>query len=279
MWPKPTPRGKGRGRNGVYQFVEPLAWQGLHVLMDGLRHWLQRRTIRRLRPVVIGGCARSGTSLLLSVLSAHPRLVAIPYETQLLCPGAYWPPAGGIAVPDVDRLYDLLSGLHRPRGCRAWCEKTPRNVLNFEAILETFGRRARLVHIVRDGRDVVLSRHPKKPDDFWVSPERWVGDVQAGLLWREHPQVLTVRYEDLVEDLQSTIHRLCEFLSLEHDARLLDYPRHAQVRESDSWFEPARPLSAKSIGRWRLSENAVRVQQLLEEPGAIRLLGEFGYDV
>ncbi len=182
-------------------------------------------------------------------------------------------------MPDVDRLYELLGDLHRPRDCRAWCEKTPRNVLNFEAILKTLGRRARLVHIVRDGRDVVLSRHPNEPDDFWVASDRWVNDVQAGLSWREHRQVLTVRYEDLVEDLQSTTSRLCEFLSLDYDARLLDYPQHAQVRESDSWFEPARPLSTKSIGRWRLSENAGRVQQLLDEPGAVQLLGEFGYDV
>ncbi len=247
--------------------------------MDGLRDWLRRRTIRRLRPVVVGGCARSGTSLLLSVLSAHPHIVTIPNETQLLCPGAYWPPAGGIALPDIDQLYDVLTNLHRPLGCRAWCEKTPRNVLNFEAILKAFGRRARLMHIVRDGRDVVLSRHPNKPDDFWVEPDRWVNDVQAGLKWREHPQVLTVRYEDLVEDMQSNVHRLCKFLSLEHDARLLDYPQNAQIRESDSWFEPARPLSTESIGRWRLSENATRVQQLIDEPGAIQLLEEFGYDV
>ena len=247
--------------------------------MTGLQDWLRRRTIRRLCPIVIGGCARSGTSLLLSVLSAHPQLLAVPYETQLLCPGAYWPPAGGVGTPDVEQLHDVLNGMSLSRHCRAWCEKTPRNVHNFEAILKTLGCRARLVHIVRDGRDVVLSRHPEKPDDFWVSPDRWVADVQAGLLWRKHAQVLTVRYEDLVGNLRSTIRQLCEFLSLEHDARLLEYPHYAQVKESDSWFQPARPLSTESIGRWRLAGNADRVQQLLDEPGAIELLSESGYDV
>ena len=38
---------------------------------------------------MIGGCARSGTTLLLSMLSCHPRLLAIPNETMSLCPTAY----------------------------------------------------------------------------------------------------------------------------------------------------------------------------------------------
>ena len=40
-------------------------------------------------PLIIGGCGRSGTTLLLSVLSAHPKVLAIPHETEAFCPGAY----------------------------------------------------------------------------------------------------------------------------------------------------------------------------------------------
>ena len=242
-----------------------------------LRRWLRRRRLRHLRPVVIGGCGRSGTSLLLSILSSHPRMTAIPHETQLLCPGAYWPPGGGISPPDVEGLNETLSRIAISAASVSWCEKTPRNVLNFGAIIDVLGGSARLIHIVRDGRDVVLSRHPRDPEGFWVAPERWTGDVRAGLQFQSHPQVLTLHYEDLVTDLRNSCQTLCRFLRLDYDDRLEHYPQFARVVESDAWFGPARPVDASSIGRWKLPENAARVQQLLEYPGAVPLLKELGY--
>jgi len=57
-----------------------------------VKSWLfDRKLSRTRRPIVIGGCARSGTSLLLSLLSCHPQIIAIPVETQTLCPTAYYP--------------------------------------------------------------------------------------------------------------------------------------------------------------------------------------------
>ena len=250
-------------------------------MITGARRWLLRNAIRRLRPIVIGGCARSGTSLLLSVLSSHKRILAIPGETQLLCPGAYWPPAGGIAKPDLEALYERLTELDLSAGCQAWCEKTPRNVHNIELILETLGPETWFLNIIRDGRDVVLSRHPKKPDGYWVSPDRWINDVRAGLSWREHPQILTIRYEDLVESLGQTTRSLCNLMSLQYDERILSYPQHARIQDSESWFEAARPLTRTSIGRWRRpasKQDGDRVKQLLDQPGAVELLSECGYD-
>ena len=240
--------------------------------------WLAMRRIRQLRPIVIGGCARSGTTLLLSLLSSHRQIAAIPYETQLLCPGAYWPPEGGISKHDTEKLYREVSEIRDCGTCLAWCEKTPRNVSTFEAILATLGSRARLIHIVRDGRDVVLSRHPKTPAEYWVSPERWLSDVRAGLAFRDHPQVVTIQYEDLVSNLPLWSRRLCEFLSLEFDDRLEQYPRFASVVSSDAWFQKAHAVSSESIGQWKQPANTVRVQELLETPGATTLLKDLGYE-
>lgn len=213
------------------------------------------------------------------MLSGHRGILAIPEETQFLCPGAYWPPAGGISNPDIAGVYERIAGLGIPRECRAWCEKTPRNILNIEAILASLGRQTRFVHLVRDGRDVVLSRHPKEPDRYWVDPERWVNDVRAGVIHREHPQLTTIRYEDLIRTPQSVLRLLSEFLSLDYDTRLDDYPQHAAIRNFESWFESAKPLSEASIGRWMDIENSDRVRQLLDFPGAVELLKETGYDV
>lgn len=238
---------------------------------------MMHRRIRRLRPIVIGGCARSGTTLLLSILSSHRDIAAIPHETQLLCPGAYWPTTGSIASPNIEKLNSELTKPDFPATTLAWCEKTPRNVYNFEAIIDDLGDSARLIHLVRDGRDVVLSRHPEAPDQYWVSPDRWLNDVRAGLRLRHHPQVLTIRYEDLVTDLPHSCRILCEFLGLDLDERCEQYPQFALVSKSNAWFEPACRVHTSSIGRWKLQQNAVRVQQLLDHPDAAALLKELGY--
>ena len=260
------------------QMLTATAKSGRKQMSDSVfRRWLMRRRFRHLRPVVIGGCGRSGTSLLLSILSSHPGVTAIPHETQLLCPGAYWPSDGRVSPPDVGGLFRELSQLPVSAVSVAWCEKTPRNVQNFGAIIDVFGGSARLIHIVRDGRDVVLSRHPRSPEEFWVSPERWTADVRAGLQFQSHPQVLTLHYEDLVTDLRNSCQTLCRFLHLEYDDRLERYPQFARMVESDAWFGSARPVDVSSIGSWKRRENATRVQQLLDCPDALPLLKELGY--
>lgn len=236
-----------------------------------------RRLWRRCSPIVIGGCARSGTTLLLSVLSSHPRICAIPYETQALCPTAYYPRPKQNAPLDVQIIQDYLSSTTVPPECRYWCEKTPKNVRFFGKILAHFGNAARLIHIVRDGRDVVCSIHPDDPTRCWVSPNRWVEDVEAGLEFEHHSQVLTVRYEGLVTQFQETIGEVCEFLKLDVTYHLKEYPAHAVVTTSNAWSGSARKPTRSSIGKWRAEAFRTRVDELVENADAVRLLRHFNY--
>jgi hypothetical protein len=137
-------------------------------------------------PIVIGGCARSGTTLLLSVLSCHSRIFAIESETFALCPKetAAMPRRSQLRL---DELAQLLERADIPASCWRWCEKTPKNVRFFGPILEAFGQDIRLIHMVRDGRDVVTSVHPRRPEGFWVRRRRWVKDVASGLAFADHP--------------------------------------------------------------------------------------------
>lgn len=237
------------------------------------------------RPIVIGGCGRSGTSLLVSILSCHPHIFAIAEETVALCPDGYGPDGLYNRNPKMDvplepwRIYRYLID-HLDRGeYRRWCEKTPRNVLYFRRILEHFGRRVRLIHIVRDGRDVITSRHPTDPSGFWVSPDRWVRDVAAGREFEGHPQVLTLRYEDLLRDYEGTLRRLCDHIGEKFHPAFLDYPESARVKQSLAWFGGARKITTDSIGRWKRPEFADRIKTFMSEPGAVELLQHFGYPV
>ena len=77
-------------------------------------------------------------------------------------------------------------------------EKTPRNIKSFAPLLDHFGSDVRLIHLVRDGRDATTSRHLRRPSEYYYSPETWAEIVADGLRFTDHPQVVLVRYEDLV---------------------------------------------------------------------------------
>ncbi len=235
------------------------------------------------RPIVIGGCGRSGTTLLLSILSCHPKIFAIDIETVALCPDGYGADGLYNRTPNLDvpfrleKIYQYLIDHEIPESCTRWCEKTPRNVLYFGRILQHFGKRVRLIHIVRDGRDVVTSLHPGHVSRFWVTPHRWAMDVAAGHRLENHPQILTIRYEDLVRQYEMTMRRICEFIDEEFDVAFLSYPNFARIKESGAWFNPAQAANDKSIGRWKDPKYKEVIEALLQEPMASELLWHYGY--
>jgi hypothetical protein len=236
------------------------------------------------RPIVIGGCGRSGTTLLLSILSCHPKIFAIDIETVALCPDGYGADGMYNKTPRLDvpfklwNIYQYLMDREILESCTRWCEKTPRNVIYFERILRHFGKRVRLIHIVRDGRDVVTSVHPSDPSRFWVTPHRWVQDVAAGRRMEDHPQVITVRYEDLVQSFEAPVRRICEFIGEEFSRAFLSYPETARVKESLAWFRPASAMTDKTMGRWKDPKFKEIVDSLVRTPMAIELLRHYGYD-
>lgn len=223
-------------------------------------------------PIVIGGCARSGTTLLLSILSCHPRIYAIPEETQLLCYGTF-EKTPTCHAPLVGELYFLLTQRRPQATARRWCEKTPRNALCFTNIQAALPH-AKLVHLVRDGRDVCTSRHPGNPADYWVPASRWMRETSAALAC---PSVYHVRYEDLALSYEQTIRDLLDWIGEDWDDHLDDYPAHAMIGTSRAWAHDAIPLHAEQIGRWQRQEHQQAVRDFFTEPGTHTRLAQFGY--
>lgn len=241
-------------------------------------HW--PRLIRLLRsPIVIGGCGRSGTSLLLSVLSCHPEIFPIPFESRALCPGEYDCKSDHRTRLDHRFLlkYILASRLS-PRH-RHWCEKTPKNIQRIPQILTLFGRHVKIIHIVRDVRDVLLSKHPSDPTRSWVSLGRWVSDVTAGREYENHPQVYTLRYEDLVQDYATEVSKLCLFLEIPFATEMLNYPETAQINEHVAWSGGAQPIQQSSVGKWRTQTKDILEDSTSENSLAIELLRHYRYPI
>jgi hypothetical protein len=226
--------------------------------------------------VVIGGASRSGTTLLLAVLSAHPRIFAIDHETYAFCP-RHQPDADGSMPFSLRRLYTALALGKPPAAAHRWCEKTPRNVRAFSSLLEHCSDHVRLIHIVRDGRDVITSRHPSRPNAYYSSPREWVEDVSRGMAHQADPRVAWLRYEDLVRDFRSTLANVLDFLTEADGFPYDDWYKRATVRRHTAWDGELEALHGGSIERWRQPEHAARVRELMQYPGAVDLLERCGY--
>ncbi|MFX0134190.1 MAG: sulfotransferase [Candidatus Hodarchaeota archaeon] len=230
-------------------------------------------------PIIIGGSGRSGTTLLLSILSAHPNIFAISFETQIFCPTAYYSTSYSDAERDFDfvRLHHCLKDAGKRKSYKRWCEKTPKNVIFFAKILKYFKKNVRLIHIIRAGRDTILSRHPINPSKYWSSTKRWISDVKAGLKFKDHPQVLTIKYEDLVLKFKETIIKICNFIDEEVNEEIMNWHKYATVRKHIALAGEIKPIQKNAIGKWKHAEDNVRIREFLDNKDAINLLEQLGY--
>ncbi len=265
--------------------------QGLPCLLDGgasggmLFRLLGYRLYWRLRSglaprrsdsdamIVIGGAARSGTTLLRTMLGRHSMIASCPETTVFLkrisSPEAIAERLGWDASQieawqresrsQVEFIGRFAEAVRHSAGKPIWVEKTPKNVLRFGFVRRRFPR-ARIVHIVRDGRDVVCSlrRKPfaKIDTTSWDGAHaarrcavQWRNSVKAGLRFRGDPLYHELRYEDLVREPQATLCALLAFLGLPWEAAMLAPSPADGVDPYES--RAAEPIFDSSIGRWR----------------------------
>lgn len=244
-------------------------------------NYLGKRKMKRLNlrrpPIFIGGCGRSGTTLLLSILDAHPHIYAFPHEVTTF---GRWKASrsGGWEPERMDRFYKSILRASIPRSAERFCEKTPRNVRHIEEIFSYFEQEARFIHLIRDGRDVLLSRHPDNPEAYWVAPETWVQDVKSGLAYRDDPRVFTVFYEDLIRDYQATVKALLEFLEEPYTGEMKDWYQHTAVRQNRAWQGPLEKLHGQSIQKWKRSTDTKRLQEIQKNDELTALLRHLNYE-
>lgn len=213
-------------------------------------------------PVFIVGAPRSGTTLLRSILDAHPRICCPNWETglfeyfQTMANGDFsrYPVQDGNFPLDRaglvawmrrctdDLMHQLVHKVDKPR----WAEKTPAHVFCMDLIAEAYPR-AQFIHIVRNGRDVIrsLQNMPWAPRKIGWSARRWVESVEAGRaqgLKLGKDRYLELRYEQLVQDAQNSLNVICKFLGEQFSPQMLAFNEPG----NNSWGQALTPLKRSS---------------------------------
>jgi hypothetical protein len=266
----------------------------------------------RPRLVLAGGCGSSGTTLLANLLGRHSAIVAAPeldvfnheevlsldtlragcdelFDRRRLSHGfklvaSFFGPRESLGVEratferwvtearSIDDFYaSFAAHMCKARGASHFVEKTPTNVYTFRAFSHTHPG-IRLIHQIRDGRDVAASLIRRGKSLFYAG-SRWLYDTSAGLAARGSPSYFETRYEALVSDPATALTRVLAHLDLDYEPSMLDASptRDASTYEEEwrrktsakAWRStPGDPVSASSVGRYRVTLSAEQLATL-----------------
>lgn len=188
-------------------------------------------------PIFLVGCQRSGTTMLRLVLDSHSRISCGP-ETRFLpdlrrIVDSDWPRLARFGLPREDwlrRIADFFGGVHADyaagRGKARWADKTPLYALSIDFVTEVFPD-AQIVHVIRDGRDVVVSH--RKRFGYWsavkcvVKWPRYIRTARAFGATLPPGQYHELRYEDAVGEPDKSLRALFEFLGEPWEPGVLEY--------------------------------------------------------
>jgi len=254
-----------------------------NVTAEMLQRWFDAG--RKLQPAhrlaFLGGHARSGTTLLEQVLDSHPDIISAEetwffyykvydFLTRSLPPGTSM--LAGLEAAQTEALRQarnnyfrsMASHLGNPVGHRILVDKNPA----FQELIIAFVRffpEIKLIVALRDPRDVVMSCFmlPLWPLstgnvnylNLGGTVERY---TQAMGLWLTLKPLLKnpyleVRYEDMVDNLESVARRTLDFLGVPWDPRVLSFYEHARkkVVRSPTYADVIQPVYKRAVGRWR----------------------------
>jgi len=176
------------------------------------------------------------------------------------------------------------------------CEQTPRNIFYAQALLDLYPA-AHIVHIVRDPRAVMASQKMRwqlrqmaasgaavsryEAIRVWVNyhpytiTRLWSRATEAALALAAHPRMTVLRFEDLVQQPESTVRELCTRLDLPYDAKMLDVGQINSSHQS-SVGGARRGLHATAIDKWRQVLSATEIATTERACGP--LMRRFGYE-
>lgn len=210
-----------------------------------------------MQHIFLVGAPRSGTTILQSLLAAHPKITSFP-ETKFF--HYLW--ADRLTSRFPDRIYQwfheeikrpdlynhsevcrqctsgliewfvgVLDQLAAEEGNEIWLEKTPEHVYFVQDILNYLPD-ARFIHIVRNPLDVVASMRKATQDpllsrlwggewtlDFCL--KRWKTSVQITHNFRNIPNHLVIRYEDFVQDAIKILSHCCYLIDVSYSPEMM----------------------------------------------------------
>jgi len=203
----------------------------------------------------------------IDMASAYQKVLALPKKERSL-------------ARIIDEVYMTYASQAFP-SASVWGDQSPMHTFYLPYIVRIFPR-ARFVHMLRDGRDVTASLVSRFGNGhLYESVLRWTTSLKRIEQLRKRistSQFIEIRYEDLVNEPEEVLMRLCLFIGIEYSNTMLDYwklPTTIEHKYESFHKNLEKPVFDSSIGKWKEvldSEQQDYVNKKLD-----RKLQEYGY--
>ena len=240
------------------------------------------------KPLFIVGLPRSGTSLLEQILSSHPavhgggEMLYLHSELRRrLGPAGHGDFSRSIVALHDSALAELGNGMLAHMDALApgklrVTDKMPSN-LTILGLIHALFPNARIVYCQRDPLDTCVSCFTtsfksghKFSNDLRELGEYYRLNEAAMTQWQAMfpaGTIHTIRYEDLVTDMEAQVRKLLAFCGLEWDEGCLNYQKNSRAVSTASVYQVRQPIYSSAIGRWRrYAAHLGPLQQALAAP-------------
>lgn len=226
------------------------------------------------RPIFVVGLPRTGTTLVERILSSHSRVgtagelpdfsrhlgarIEALADDSMTTPAAMVPLARRIDYAALGGDY-IASSRHAAGPLPHFVDKFPQNAIHIGPLRLALPN-ARIILVRRHPMDACYSMYKQlftdiyqfsydldELADYFIAHDRLMRHWMA--LFPE--SLLTVRYEDVVDDLEGQARRMIDFCGLPWEADCLAFHRNRNPSTTASAGQVRQPIYRGSLGKWR----------------------------
>lgn len=231
------------------------------------------------KAIFIGGMFKSGTTLLRNMLGQHPNLFS-GFETKWFLLDN--PEKRADRLDMLSKLYEqdpehlqklweeagsgaaflsvFMNGNLKESDKARWIDKTPENIMHADEIFKSWSN-GKLIHIVRDPRDVFVGRREAKGLDVeaFVDVYEKMFMPCLDLFGKKTNQYMDIRYEDLINNPKGTMKKVLAFIGEPwneavsvYEGSDKDYKAVKEItgRDQTTLKKLTGPMTKSYIGRW-----------------------------
>ncbi len=263
--------------------------------------------------VFIGGCGRSGTTFLGSILGTNPSCLVVPetiFKTTIMTDPhtnkqdiyalfekikkskqfRYWRvDPSSIDPKSIESYAELLLNIIHLYNQKAnkqkydtWIDHTPNNIMHTKLLLDLFPE-AKFIHIVRDGRAVANSVMPLDwgPNTIHSSSQTWINRLSFGLAAESKlgpEKIIRIRYEDLVLNMEVTLNKICKFLGIEYSQEMLEANGFIKTKYTEMQHRlVGKQADISRVNQWKKELTPRQIE--IYESNTCDLLHNLGYEL
>ena len=252
-----------------------------------------------MKRIFLVGSPRSGTTILQSLLAAHPEVISFP-ESKFFHYLLYDKFAGKlpsrmeaffkdeIKRPEFLENFDdsqtvetktawfvgILDSLATEQNKSIWLEKTPEHMYFIEDI-ERLLPNAKFIHILRNGMDAIASMYEatRNFSNLWGAGwdlnhcvGRWEHAMLTSHKYIKKSNHIFIRYEDVLDNTTKLLGEICNFMGIEYeDEMLLNYKEKAsRLSLNLPWHQGIdRDIKSTKVHKYHNSFNCDEIQSIL----------------